>query len=716
VKRLTDLVLAHRLIVVLLWLVVAGTGAATAVSTVNALSYDFGLPGEPGHEANVRIQSTFGGGGLVDPLVLTLQAPAGADLRSPQDSQEFRRAVQQVAAAAPGTRIVTAADTAGTAGDALTARDGQLATALLYPRIVPGPEPYLNALPAIQAAVAQTEALGRPLELTGVPLLQEEEGGSRGVLIEVILGAVGALVVLILVFGSLLAAVPLLVAAVSILATFLALLGLTTLTDVSFVVQYLVGLIGLGVAIDYSLLITMRWREERSHGADNDTAVRTAMATAGRSVVFSGVTVAVSLAALVAVPLPFLRSIGLGGLLIPLLSVLTSLTLVPVILHAAGPRLQWPRRAVHDPTSKRWSALAKAVLRRRWSVIAGCLVLLIAGTLPLFGLRLGTAQIGAYGETSDAARVSTAITDAGLPAGLLRPTEVLTAASSASEVARTLSGIPGVAAATNVTSPGWTEGATTLLQVWSADDPATAAGSATLERVRDSAGRTQVGGTPAEDADFVAAVYRNIPVVLGAIVLITFALLARALRSLWLPIKALVLNVLSLGAAYGLTVLIWQDGVGTEFIFGTKASGSITTWVPVAVFAFLFGLSMDYEVFILSRMREAYDEHADTSRAVVDGISRTGRLVTSGALILFLAFVALSTVPSIDVKILATALAIGIAIDAVIVRSLLAPALVGVLGEANWSLPRPLARLLRVEPGHTDTSTVPDPRPKAASH
>ncbi len=702
-KRLTDVVLAHRLLVVLLWLVIAGAGAANAGRTVNALSYDFGLPGEPGHEANVSIQSGFGGGGLVDPLVLTVQAPAGGDLRTPESARAFGQVAEKVAAAAPGTRLVSPANTTG---GALTAPDGSRAAALLYPRIVPGPEPYAEALPAITAAAAQTAVEGRPLQLTGIPLLQEEEGGSRGVLVEVLLGGVGALVVLALVFASLLAAVPLLVAVVSILATFLALLGLTSLTDVSFVVQYLVGLIGLGVAIDYSLLIVMRWREERSHGVDNDTAVRTAMATAGRSVVFSGVTVAVSLAALIAVPLPFLRSIGLGGLLIPILSVLTSLTLVPVVLQVAGPRLQWPRRKPSDPTSSRWARLTEAVLRRRWAVIAGCLALLIAATVPLFGLRLGSPQIEAYGDESGAGRISAALTRAGLPAGVLRPTEVLAPSSAAADVVRSLEAVPGVASATAVTDPAWIRDGTALLQVWTADDPATAAGSATLERVRDVAGRTRVGGTPAEDADFVSAVYRNIPVVLGAIVLITFALLARALRSFWLPIKALLLNVLSLGAAYGLTVLIWQQGLGTEVIFGTEASGSITTWVPVAVFAFLFGLSMDYEVFILSRMREAYDEHGDTPRAVVDGISRTGRLVTSAALILFLAFVALSTVPSIDVKILATALALGIAIDAVIVRSLLAPALVGVLGSANWSLPRPLAWLLRVRPPAAPDRTV----------
>ena len=201
----------------------------------------------------------------------------------------------------------------------------------------------------------------------------------------------------------------------------------------------------------------------------------------------------------------------------------------------------------------------------------------------------------------------------------------------------------------------------------------------------------------------------------------TFLLLARALRSLWLPIKALALNALSLGAAYGVTVLIWQEGYGSELLFDQAASGAVTIWVPIAAFAFLFGLSMDYEVFLLSRMREEHDaldgpgpgeqldERTATDRAVVEGIANTGRLVTSAALILFFAFIALSTVPSVEVKVLATALALGIAIDAVIVRGLLAPALVGVLGRANWTMPAGLARVLRLpvgDPAQRDEESV----------
>ena len=691
-RRFSEWVLGHRLLVVLFWLLVTGAGAATAGRTVDRLSYDFGLPGQPAYEANLQIRDTYGGGGLVDPLVLTVASADGTDLRTPAAGRQFAATVRQVVAASPGARVVTGVPE-------LVSPDGRRAVALVYPVGVPGPDPYAAALPALERATAQARVFGAPVQLTGTPVLEESGGDSRGVLIEIVLGAVGALVVLALVFGSLLAFVPLLVAAVSILSTFLALLGLTALTDVSFVVQYLIGLIGLGVAIDYSLLLVMRWREERSHGSDNPTAVRTAMATAGRSVIFSGTTVAVSLAALIVVPLPFLRSIGLGGLLIPVLSVATSLTLVPVLLLVAGPRLQWPRRTPPDPTSRRWAALARGVVRRPWLVIAGTAVVLLAATAPMLSLHLGSPTLAAYGTDSAAGRAVTAVTGAGIPAGVVRPTEILAPAGEAERVLATASAVPGVAAATAVADPAWSRDGSRLLQVWTDEDPATRSGARAVDAVReavaDGGTGAVVGGSPAEDADFVRAVYGDAPLVLLAIVVITFLLLARALRSVWLPVKALLLNTLSLGAAYGLTVLIWQRGLGTEAVFGADAAGAITIWVPVAVFAFLFGLSMDYEVFILSRMRESYDEHGDTHRAVVDGISRTGRLVTSAALILFLAFVALSTVPSIDVKVLATALALGIAIDAVVVRSLLAPALVAVLGRANWTFPRPLARLLR---------------------
>jgi RND superfamily putative drug exporter len=713
-RRWVGWVLRHRTLVVLIWLVVAVAGGALAPRTVDSLSYEFALPGQPAYQANKAISQASGGGGAVDPIALVHRSPAAELTDSNGTDRRIEAEFARVAAAVPGTRYVSAE----TGGGRLRSSDGKTQAALLYPPVLPGPEPYLSALPLIEAAAARSTADGVPLSVTGKTVLEEtSSGGRRGVLIEVVLGGLGALVVLIAVFGSLLAGIPLLVAAVSILTTFLALLGLTTVTEVSFVVQYLVALIGLGVAIDYSLLIVMRWREERARGLDGRAAVTQAMATAGRSVVFSGVTVAVSLAALVFVPLPFLRSIGLGGLLIPLLSVATATTLVPVILDTLGPRLQWPRRRLSDPASRRWARIATVAVRHPVVVALASTAVLVLLALPVLGIRLGSPKINTYDASTPAGSAAAALDLAGISPGVLRPTEVLLPAADAPAAARTFSALPGVSAAFVPSGSNWSTPQGDLLQVWTADDAASPEGQNALHAVRNAAGAfpsAQVGGSPAEDADFVTAVYSDAPIVLAGIVIVTFLLLARALRSLWLPVKALLLNVVSIGAAYGITVLIWQEGFGSQLLFGSPRSGAITVWVPIAVFAFLFGLSMDYEVFILARIREAYDEHGSTPQAVIDGISRTGKLVTSAALILFLAFVALATVPAVEVKILATALALGIAIDALIVRAFLAPALVVLLGRQNWSLPGRLAALLRVSADHRDQPPL-DPQPNPVS-
>jgi RND superfamily putative drug exporter len=695
-RSLTDLVLKHRLIVALAWLIVAVAGAATAPTTVDRLSFDFALPGQAAYETNEQIIAQFGSGGLNDPLLLVVKGDGAAD-RAGAVADAARDAV-------PGTRTVAPGDD----GADVLAVSGDEAVVVAYPPVVPGADPYLKAAPALEKIAEGASSDGVDVTLTGFSVLEEGGGGDRSILFEILLGGIGALVVLALVFGSLLAGLPLLVAAFSILGTFLALFGLTYVTDVSAVVEYLIALIGLGVAIDYSLLVVTRWREERAKGLGNDDAVRTAMATAGHSVLFSGVTVAVSLAALVLVPIPFLRSIGLGGLLIPLFSVAISLTLVPALLSAVGPRLNWPRRKPAVTRSRLWARITTGVLRHRWLTVVGSIAVLLALAAPALNLTLGTPQVSGVSSSTPASSALTSVLSAGLPEGVVRPTEVLVGDADAPAVLDRLERVEGVAAATAPTSAGWSVDGQTLLQVWTSADPSSDAGRATLDRVRDVAddAGARVGGTPAEDADFVTAVYGDVVWVVLGVAIVTFLLLARALRSLWLPIKALALNVLSLAAAYGVTVLIWQDGHGSELLFNQSASGVITIWVPIAAFAFLFGLSMDYEVFLLSRMREEYDRlmapdaeevidaRTATDRAVVEGIANTGRLVTSAALILFFAFIALSTVPTVEVKVLATALALGIAIDALIVRGLLAPALVGVLGRANWTMPRALRRVL----------------------
>jgi len=478
---------------------------------------------------------------------------------------------------------------------------------------------------------------------------------------------------------------------------------------VSPIVQFLIALIGLGVSIDYSLLVVVRWREELAHGRSQDAAIERAMQTAGRAVVFSGTTVAIGLLALVALPLPFLRSVGYGGMLIPLISVIVALTLLPVVLSTLGRRLDWPHVRNDDKASRSWTAWAQLVVRRRWVAALGAVLVLAALALAATGLQLGTSNVNTIAKEGDAKQGLLALERSGIGSGALVPGEVLVSGSSSpTQVAASLAHVQGVHGAVAPALASWRRPGAAVVDEFPTPDASTAAGRATLKRVQGAAraagANVRVGGIGAQNKDFIDAVYGNFPLMIALIALITFVLLARAFRSLLLPLKAVILNVVSVGAAWGVLDLVWQNGHGSNAIWGISATGSITAWIPLMVFAFLFGLSMDYEVFILARMREEYDATGSTDMAVIRGIGRTGRLVTSAALILFLAFVSLASGPETEIKVLATGLAAGILLDATVIRALLVPAVVSLFGSWNWWLPKLPARLLRVEPS-------PSPRP-----
>jgi RND superfamily putative drug exporter len=492
------------------------------------------------------------------------------------------------------------------------------------------------------------------------------------------------------------------VAVVSIMTTFLLLYGLTALTDVSPIVQFLIALIGLGLAIDYSLLVVSRWREERAHGKSGEEAVQRAMETAGRAVVFSGTTVAIGLLALIALPLPFLRSMGYGGMLIPLVSTLVAITLLPVVLAKVGPRLDWPHKRTDDRASRAWTRWAQGVARRRW-VAAGAATAIVATlVLSATNLQLGNSNADAIAKPGDAKTGLVALERSGIGAGAMLPNEVLVQGSSPDRVAAALRAVKGVHGAVAPAGAGWRRGGTAVVDAFPTADSSSSAASNTLDGVRAAAHAVgpdvRVGGAPAQNADFISAVYGSFPLMIALIAVVTFVLLARAFRSLLLPLKAVLLNVLSVAAAWGVLVFVWQDGHGSQAIWNITATGSIPAWMPLMVFAFLFGLSMDYEVFILARMREEYDRTGSTNTAVVRGIGRTGRLVTSAALILFLSFAAMASGPDTNVKMFATGLGAGILFDATVIRALLVPAAVSLFGRWNWWLPRWPARLLRVEP------------------
>ena len=444
----------------------------------------------------------------------------------------------------------------------------------------------------------------------------------------------------------------------------------------------------------------VRWREEIARGLPNERAVERAMATAGRAVVFSGTTVAVGLLALIVLPLPFLRSMGYGGMLIPLVATLVAITLLPVILATIGPRLDRRRIRRRDRSERFWQRWSEAVVRRRG--LASVAALLVLGLLLLAAtnLHLGNADPDTIAREGQAKEGLAALDESGIGKGALGPTETLVPEGDATAVTEAQKQVEGVHGAVAPRTGTWQRNGQTVVVAIPHEGDETPAGRDTVDGLIDAAHAASpdalVGGTGPLNADFIDAVYGSFPLMIALISIITFLLLARAFRSLLLPAKAVILNVLSVGAAWGVIALVWQNGHGSEELWGIAATGSIAAWIPLMVFAFLYGLSMDYEVFILARMREEYDLTGDTDEAVVFGLGRTGRLVTSAALILFLAFVSMASGPETDVKILATGLAAGILLDATVIRALLVPAVVSLFGQWNWWMPEPMARLLRV--------------------
>jgi RND superfamily putative drug exporter len=426
------------------------------------------------------------------------------------------------------------------------------------------------------------------------------------------------------------------------------------------------------------------------------------MTHAGRAVVFSGLTVAIGLLSMIVLPVPMLRSVGYGGVLVPLVSVVVAITLLPVILATVGPRLDWPRLRTERRASRVFSAWARGVYRHRWLAALAGLGILTALMLPALSLHLGEPGSSAQATSGPAHAALVTLTDGGVPSGIITPAEVLvsTAPGAPAAVAARAAQIPGVYAAVAPATHDYLRDGTAIVTVLPTAEGGVPAGQATiaaLERtLLGSPHVIGVGGDGASLIDFDHAVYGNFPLMLAVIGAATFLLLIRAFRSVLLAAKAVVFNLISLAAAYGVLTWVWQDGHGSHALWGIPATGAITMWVPLMVFAFLFGLSMDYEVFILTRIREAYDASGDAKHAVIEGLGRTGRLVTSAAAILMLGFLSMSTGPQTDLKVLATGLGAGILIDAVVVRCLLVPALVALFGRANWWLPDWVARVLRI--------------------
>jgi RND superfamily putative drug exporter len=703
-RKLTDFVLAHKRSVAAFWIVLTIAGMFGASRVTDRLDDQFSMPSSEAFATNQEIENRFSSGGMVEPLVAVTELPARVNADDPAVRSDLRELEGRLSDALPGARIASY----GSTGDvAFVSDDGRTTYAVVHPKVEnesdPGPaEIDSKMIEAAQGATERGTVGGADVMLTGRAVLEqapEEEGGSPSFLNETLIAGVGALGVLAFVFASALALVPLLMAIVAIPITLLAVLGLTAITDVSFIVVFLVSLIGLGIAIDYALIVVMRWREERERGLSNEDAIRASVATSGRAVVFSGTTVAIGLLAAVVLPIPFLQSMAYGGLLIPLVSVAVALTMLPVVLATVGPRADRRRLRRTERAERHWASWARAVIRHRVIAVVSGIAVLVALIAVAGGIILGDPEADSLGGSGEPKAGLQALESSGIGASPLTPIEVIAPSDDADRTARALAEADGVRAASAPQSPEWTSDGRSVIEVTTTSDTNSTDGRDAVGAVRDAAAGLPgvgVGGTTALQIDWVDDVYGSFPLMLGLISLITFVLLARAFRSLVLPAKAIAMNLLSVFATWGVVTLVWQEGFLTNALFGVDPTGSVAFWAPMIIFAFIYGLSMDYEVFILARMREEYERTGSTNEAVVRGIASTGRLVTSAALIVFLAFGSMATADDLDVKVLATGLAAGVLLDALVVRSLLVPATVSWLGRWNWWMPEPVRRLLRL--------------------
>jgi len=700
VDALSSWVIRHRWTVGLAWLAITVIGIVLAPSVSSRLVSGNHFT-SAAQTANIRIAQQYGGA-TSDPGVITLNLPAGQTIGSTPTAAELTAVDAAIVRAMPGVRIVSFASTGSAT---LVGAGGSSTVVLVYPPLAGQDIDTAE----VDALIAAGKSAAPPLTVHGTSLKALAAGntsssGNSSVLGELLIGALGALLVLAWVFGSFLAFLPLIMAIVSVLTMQLLIYAMTYLMPASSpinpAVQYIVALLGLGLSIDYSLLIVTRWREERAAGRSNNEAIRAALKRAGHSVWFSGLVASLGLFALIVVPNSVVRGIGISGLFIPSTATLVALTLLPAVLSKVGPKFDWPRHKSAGRVSRFWTRWAELVIRRRVAAT-------VVGLAILFGLTGFAATINISQPTSSALASAGAYTDGltalqadGFPSGTL--TTVPIYLPHAADSAATVTSLDKVSSLHGAVAPAdaaWRQGGSAVVIALPQHEIGSSQGGTSLDDIRHTvAPGALVGGEAAVGIDATASTYGAFPLLFLVVAIVTFLLLARGLRSILLPLKAVVLNAISVAGAYGILVLIFQHGIGMQALWGVKSYGSIDPLVPVLIFGFLFGVSMDYEVFILSRIREAFDRTKSTHEGIVEGISRTGRLVTSAALILFFALASLSTANDPTVREIAVGLASGVLLDAVVVRMLLLPALVSLFGNANWWMPQRAARLLRLRP------------------
>src|SRR5215831_3943860 len=562
--------------------------------------------------------------------------------------------------------------------------------------------------PPFQVLVAGNAQTQRDFTTVAESDLRKAETIGTGIALLVLLAVFGALVASLLPLGLGVVAIAVAMGAVG-------LLGLAF--HLTFTVTNMVSMMGLAVAIDYSLFIVSRYREERRSGAAKHHAIQTTGATASRAVLFSGMTVVLALLGLMIVPNSVFRSLAAGAIIVVIVAVAAALTLLPAVLALFGDRIDrgrvFRRRRVHGTgPATAWSRLAEAVMRRPVaSVAAGVTVLVLLG-LSMFGMHVGSSGVSSLPAGSQSRQAFTVLSSE-FVGGLATPVQIVITGPVTSPAVRagTAHLRAMLARDHEFGSPGTVTvnraGDLALLSVPMAADPSSPAAVASIARIRDqlvpqALGRAHVqvlvGGQAALNKDFFDLTAKYRPLVFAFVLGLSFVLLLLVFRSIVIPATAIAMNLLSVGAAYGLLVLVFQTGgpaIGRWIanLFGFQQVPTIEAWLPLFLFSVLFGLSMDYNVFLLSRIREHYLRTGDNTAAVAFGLSRTGGIITGAALIMVAVFGGVALGNLAMMQQMGFGLAVAVLLDATVVRCLLVPGVMKLLGDANWYLPRWLSWL-----------------------
>jgi putative drug exporter of the RND superfamily len=527
-----------------------------------------------------------------------------------------------------------------------------------------------------------------------------------------------ALMILVLVFGAVVAAlVPMVLALFAIIAAVAAAAVIGQRFEFSFFVTNMILMMGLAVGIDYALFIVSRYREERGHGLSVNDAIVTAADTAGRAVFFSGLTVVLALTGMLLIPTTIFRSLAGGAILVVVFAVIASLTLLPAILRLLGDnvnRLRLPfvqkaqERYDEGRPSGFWDRTARTVMKHPVISVVAVVTLLVAASIPYFDINLGAAGVSTLPDTFQS-KQGFLILEKEFSGGEVYPAEVVIDGDvNSPAVQAAVERLTALAATEPTFGPARFEaneaGDLGVLSIAMGVDPNSDQAMRAIKRLRGEMVpeafrgvpvQTYVTGFSAFNQDFFDLTDRYTPIVFGFVLSLSFVLLMIVFRSIVVPVKSIIMNLLSVGAAYGLVVLVFQKGVGAG-ILGFQQVETIEAWLPLFLFSILFGLSMDYHVFLLSRIREHYDQTGDNAESVAFGLRSTGRLITGAALIMVAVFSGFARGDLVMFQQMGFGLGVSVFIDATVVRSVLVPAAMKILGDANWYLPPVLRWLPRI--------------------